>query len=136
VQAEKEALPAPKMQVNGVTCKDPFLAALVEGDADTAEERFREETRLADEFSAVEKQLQDRANQTGQRMQQVLELVRVRAWFAALAAGVQHARLHRAMAARATAVRHRSGCAPMMGTLRWRACWKRNSAGRCRALQL
>lgn len=77
VQAEREALPKPQMQVNGVVCKDPFLAALVASDADIAEERFREEARLEEDYSAVEKQLQERAHQTGLYMQKVLELVRV-----------------------------------------------------------
>ena len=66
------------MQVNGVACKDPFLAALVASDADIAEERFREEARLEEDYSAVEKQLQERAHQTGLYMQKLLELVRVR----------------------------------------------------------
>lgn len=77
VQAEREALPKPQMQVNGVVCKDPFLAALVASDADIAEERFREEARLTEEYSAVENQLQERAHQTGLYMQKLLELVRV-----------------------------------------------------------
>lgn len=69
------------MQVNGTACKDPFLAALVASDADIAEERFREEARLEEDYSAVEKALQDRAHQTGAYMQKLLELVRVRSWF-------------------------------------------------------
>ena len=66
------------MQVNGIACKDPFLAALVASDADIAEERFREEARLEEDYSAVEKALQERAHQTGAYMQKLLELVRVR----------------------------------------------------------
>lgn len=65
------------MQVNGVVCKDPFLAALLTPDVDIAEERFREESRLAEEYSKVEVELQKRAEATSEYMQRVLELVRV-----------------------------------------------------------
>lgn len=65
------------MHANGVECKDPFLAALLAPDIDIAEERFREESRLAEEYSSVEIELQKRAEATSQYMQQVLELVRV-----------------------------------------------------------
>jgi hypothetical protein len=78
IQADREALPKPQMQLNGLVCKDPFLAALVAADENIAEERFREEARLEEDYSEVEKQLQERAHQTGVYMQQVLELVRVR----------------------------------------------------------
>lgn len=70
-------MPKPKAQVNGIICKDPFLSALVTSDVDIAEERFREESRLAEEYSKVELDLQKRAEATSKYMQQVLELVRV-----------------------------------------------------------
>eukprot|EP00892_Ulva_mutabilis_P005298 jgi/Ulvmu1/313/UM001_0317.1 len=75
--ADQRSLPKPKMEANGVYCKDPFLAALLASDVDISEERFREESRLAEEYSKVEVELQKRAEATSRYMQQVLELVRV-----------------------------------------------------------
>lgn len=117
LQADKQSLPKPKAQVNGVVCKDPFLSALLVSDVDIAEERFREESRLAEEYSKVELDLQKRAEATSKYMQQVLELVRVRPPLSAL--NILHSRAsgrHITLPFAAGAARHSIYCSAVHGT--------------------
>jgi hypothetical protein len=72
------AAPALATEVNGITCSDPFLAALVGCKQEVAERVFKAELQLRDDYGAIEKALQAKADDTARLFKSLLTCIQVR----------------------------------------------------------
>jgi hypothetical protein len=77
MQPQGIALPQPQAEVNSTKCADPFLAALLASDEKMAEDVFKRDVHLREEFGEVEQQLQAKADATSHQFQQLLSCIQV-----------------------------------------------------------
>lgn len=88
-----------------MACSDPFLAALVGHKEAVAERVFKADAQLRDDYSAIEAQLQAKADGTSSAFSHLLACIQVRTQCAKLAGAVLHAsdtriqRIHRTVRA-------------------------------------
>lgn len=78
-QDDSAELQMPVSEVNGVSCSDPFLAALVGHKQSLAERVFKADLLLREDYSAIEQQLHAKADDTSRVFQELLACVQVRA---------------------------------------------------------